>query len=79
MLSDHLPQEYKGQKRQGNVLMIDLEEGTTISQVVEHFQLPAKWVHLVLVDGAYVQPEDRATQALQDGQALAIWPPVAGG
>lgn len=79
MLSDYLPQEAGGHKRQGNVIQLDLDDGTTVAEVVDRFQLPAKWVHLVLVDGAYVQPEDRATRALRDGEALAIWPPVAGG
>jgi sulfur carrier protein ThiS len=35
--------------------------------------------HLVLVNGAYVPPGERARLALRDGDALAIWPPVAGG
>ncbi|MGH1360090.1 MAG: sulfur carrier protein ThiS [Burkholderiaceae bacterium] len=79
MLSDYLPQEFGSHKRDGNVIQLDLDEGTTVTQIVEKFQLPDKWVHLVLIDGAYVQPEDRASRALQEGEALAIWPPVAGG
>ena len=26
-----------------------------------------------------IAPEDRATRTLQEGDALAIWPPIAGG
>ena len=79
MLADYLPQELEGQKRDGNALVLNLDEGTTINDLVERFALPKKWVHLVLVDGAYVQPEDRGTRPLVDGEVLAIWPPVAGG
>lgn len=79
MLADHLPQEYGGHKRQGNALTLDIEDGTTITALVEQFKLPEKWVHLVLINGVYIQPEERATRPLVDGEVLAIWPPVAGG
>ncbi len=36
-------------------------------------------VHLVLVNGSFVGPEDRAARVLRAGDALAVWPPVAGG
>jgi molybdopterin converting factor small subunit len=38
-----------------------------------------KMVHLVLINGHYVAPADRATRALVEGDVLAIWPPIAGG
>jgi sulfur carrier protein ThiS len=41
--------------------------------------MPMKLVHLVLVNGVYVPPEQRATRALCEGDVLAIWPPIAGG
>ena len=31
------------------------------------------------VDGVFVAPAERVTRALQEGQTLAIWPPIAGG
>lgn len=62
-----------------NVIELDVEPGTTIAQVVERFHLPDHLVHLVLVNGAYVAPENRAGHILQEGDALAIWPPIAGG
>jgi sulfur carrier protein ThiS len=79
MLSDHLPSEVDGARREGNAIALELPEGTTVQQVVERFNLPQKLVHLVLVDGAYVAPAARAERALKDGEALAIWPPIAGG
>jgi molybdopterin converting factor small subunit len=41
--------------------------------------MPPKLVHLVLIHGVYIAPEQRAERVLQDGDVLAIWPPVAGG
>jgi sulfur carrier protein ThiS len=79
MLSDFLPQEYEGEARKGNVLILQLPDGTSVADVVGKFNLPEKWVHLVLVDGKYVAPKERAGRILNDGEALAIWPPVAGG
>lgn len=79
MLSDHLPDEVGGERRRGNAIELTVPEGTTVQQLIDRFNLPPKLVHLVLVDGSYVAPADRATRVLADGQALAVWPPIAGG
>ena len=79
MLADYLPREHQGQKRDGNELSIDVPEGTTLSELIARFPLPEKLVHLVLVDGKYVEPGDRAGRVLRDGEVVAIWPPIAGG
>jgi len=62
-----------------NQIDMALEEGATVQQVIERLALPPKLVHLVLIDGHYVPPEQRASRVLAEGQALAIWPPIAGG
>ena len=74
LLTDYLPQP-----RQGHQVLLDLPAGTTIHDVVLRMRLPEKLVHLVLVDGVYIGPEQRGTRVLRDGETLAIWPPVAGG
>ena len=74
-LTDYLPD----QGRDGNQVALDVPEGTTITQMVQRFALPATLVHLVLVNGHYVAPDMRAQRALVEGDALAIWPPIAGG
>lgn len=79
MLSDHLPQEVEGVRRQGNAIELEVPEATTVQQLIDRFGLPARLVHLVLVDGHYIAPADRPTRVLQSGQTLAIWPPIAGG
>ncbi|WP_276731213.1 MULTISPECIES: MoaD/ThiS family protein [Thiomonas] len=73
-LTDYLPQP-----RQGHQITLNIAPGTTIQDVVERFRLPWKLVHLVLVNGVYIAPDQRDTRVLQEGETLAIWPPVAGG
>jgi molybdopterin converting factor small subunit len=74
-LTDYLPPEAK----YTNVIELDITPATTIGQLVEQFRLPEKLVHLVLVNGSYIAPDKRAVQTLHEGDALAIWPPIAGG
>jgi sulfur carrier protein ThiS len=62
-----------------NALSIELADNTTVAQVIEQFRLPERLVHLVLLDGAFVPPAERANRVLREGETLAIWPPVAGG
>jgi sulfur carrier protein ThiS len=74
-LTDYLPP----QVRNANQVELDIASGATIAQIIEPFGLPEKMVHLVLINGKYIAPADRATLALQSGDVLAIWPPIAGG
>ena len=74
-LTDYLPVESK----YTNIVALDIAPDTTIGQLVERYRLPAKQVHLVLVNGSYIAPELRASKTLVEGDVLAIWPPIAGG
>ena len=74
-LTEYLPIAH----RVGNQMPLWVAEGATIAQVIQPFGLPMKQVHLVLINGHYVAPEDRGLRALVDGDVLAIWPPIAGG
>jgi len=74
-LTQYLPTE----SRQSNRVELDLPEGTPIARIIEPFGLPPRLVHLVLVNGVYVAPEERLGFVPEDGDVLAIWPPIAGG
>ena len=74
-LTDYLPPA----ARQSNRLELDVGPEATIQQIIEPFGLPPRLVHLVLVNGHYVEPADRLTRTLVEGDVLAIWPPIAGG
>lgn len=74
-LTDYLPPE----ARQSNLVQLDVAPDAPISQIIEPFGLPPKLVHLVLVNGQYIEPDKRLSQTLSEGDVLAIWPPIAGG
>ena len=74
-LTDYLPPE----ARRSNIVQIEADPAASVLQIVEPYGLPPKLVHLVLVNGHYINPEDRATRTLLEGDVLAIWPPIAGG
>jgi molybdopterin converting factor small subunit len=74
-LTDYLPVTSK----YTNVVAIEVPDGATITQITEPYRLPEKLVHLVLVNGSYIAPEQRAATVLVEGDVLAIWPPIAGG
>lgn len=73
-LTDYLPPE-----RKYNAVELEVAPQTTVSDLVARFQLPPKLVHLVLVNGKYVEPDKRMSTTLAEGDVLAIWPPIAGG
>ena len=74
-LTDYLPLA----ARRANRVELDVAPDATISQIIAPFGLPPKLVHLVLVNGHYIQPADRSSRTLIEGDVLAIWPPIAGG
>ena len=74
-LTDYLP----AHARSGNIVELDVAPDASISQIIEPFCLPPQLVHLVLVNGAYIEPARRLTHTLREGDVLAIWPPIAGG
>jgi len=75
MLQDYLPHE----ARMNNALTLELEDGVVIADLIRRFSLPEKLCHLVLLDGVFIAPDERASRVLRDGETLAIWPPIAGG
>jgi len=73
-LGEYLPLEVKK-----NQMNLDISPTTNVQTVIEQLQIPNELAHLVLVNGVYIAPEDRAATILNDQDVLAIWPPVAGG
>ncbi|MGI9493260.1 MAG: MoaD/ThiS family protein [Geminicoccaceae bacterium] len=64
---------------QRNMIKIDIDDGTSIQTVLDRYNLPPALCHLVLVNGVFQPPEIRADVALDEGDVLAVWPPIAGG
>jgi len=81
-LSDYLP----ATARRTNTLALDVADGCSVASVIDSLALPPRLVHLVLVNGElvlvngeFIPPQLRAERCLAPGDALAIWPPIAGG
>lgn len=62
-----------------NQVDITVADDATVMDVIRSINLPQEHCHLVLVNGVYIAPSERETRVLNEGEALAIWPPVAGG
>ena len=74
-LTQYLPDD----ARRSNQIPLEVADGASIAQIIEPFGMPDKLVHLVLVNGVYIPPEQRLSFVPNDGDVLAIWPPIAGG
>ena len=62
-----------------NETEIECRDAQTVQGLLSSFDVPPEFCHLVLVNGAYVEPSARSTRELEEGDHLAVWPPVAGG
>ena len=73
-LGQYLPAEAKK-----NEIEVEVHNHITVGDLLQNYKVPDEMCHLVLVNGKFVSPGDRSTLSLNDGDALAVWPPVAGG
>ena len=74
-LRDRFPSDASGRGE------VELDEGATLADLIERLEIPDPLAQMVLVDGLQ-EPrsrEERAKRALEDGQTVSIFPPVAGG
>jgi sulfur carrier protein ThiS len=78
-LADFLPAELDGHRSARNQIALDVAEGTALQAVIDRFAMPPALIHLVLVNGVYVPPPLRGRHPLREGDAVAVWPPIAGG
>lgn len=74
MLGKFLPADAKD-----NQIAADIADGATVADAFAAYNVPPEHCHLVLVNGVYIAPSERGGHVLRDGDALAAWPPVAGG
>ncbi|MBL1142396.1 MAG: MoaD/ThiS family protein [Proteobacteria bacterium] len=72
-LSQYLPVDSKNHSTK-----LDISSSATASSVLDKF-VPEGAAHLVLLNGVFLEPEERKLPKLKDGDTLAVWPPVAGG
>jgi molybdopterin converting factor small subunit len=62
-----------------NEIPLEIAEGTSIWALLDAHHVPRGSCHLVLLNGHYQAPAARDEAKLKNGDAVAVWPPVAGG
>ena len=73
-LSRYLPPGAKQHK-----ITLNVADGMTPAQLIEERKLPKESCFLVLLNGVYLSHPERESRAMREGDALAMWPPIAGG
>jgi len=63
----------------GEIRKIPLQTGDTITSIAERADLSGKNLHLVILNGTYIDKDKRSSTQLSDGDTLSLWPPVVGG
>jgi molybdopterin converting factor small subunit len=71
--------QYLPADARGHTVRVELPEGITIYELMEQFHVPREQAHLVVRNGVYVPFSERDSYKLQEGDVIALWPPVAGG
>ena len=74
-LTQYLPEAF----RRNHAMPMEVDASTTIESIVAPLGMPAQSVKLVVLNGVFVPPSERAVTRFADGDVLAIWPPIAGG
>lgn len=59
----------------GKVLELEAEKYPTALDLIEDLEIPLEEVAILLINGRHRKPED----PLQDGDVVALFPPVGGG
>lgn len=74
LLGKHLPPGTKG-----NEAEMEVPDSASPAAVLDLLHVPAGAAHLVLINGVFVAPSEWRSATLAPGDALAVWPPIAGG
>ncbi len=61
-----------------NVAVLEVDDDTTPNQLIDQHFVPRREVHLVLLNGVYLNATERDIPLKAD-DTVAVWPPVAGG
>ncbi len=69
-LADYLPEGSNG-----NVCNVETESGKTIADILQRFSVPLTAPKIIFVNGIHAKLD----RELQDGDRVALFPPIAGG
>ncbi len=62
-----------------NIADMKVAPGTSILELLDSKNVPRESCHLVLLNGIFQAPGTRGGTVLKADDAVAVWPPVAGG
>ncbi|PCI70198.1 MAG: molybdopterin synthase sulfur carrier subunit [Piscirickettsiaceae bacterium] len=57
----------------------DITKNPTVGYLIDDLKLPRNVIHIVLLNGVYLDAGIRDATVLSEGDTLGFWPPVAGG
>jgi len=57
----------------------EISTDTTVGFLIDDLKLPRTTIHIVLLNGVYLDEDSREVTQLQDGDIVGFWPAVAGG
>ena len=67
--------DYRPPGAKADVMLVDLDDGATVLNVLEHMGIPRKRLHAAFLNDQQVGMD----AMLRDGDFLRLFPPVAGG
>lgn len=71
--------QYLPPRAERHRVSVDVPDDTTAAGLLAIFAVPPERAHLVLRNGLFLPPEERDRAMLEEGDTVAVWPPVAGG
>jgi sulfur carrier protein ThiS len=74
-LTQYLPEAC----RRNHAMPKELDAHATIDSILAPLGMPPASIKLVVLNGVFVPPGERAVTHFADGDVLALWPPIAGG
>lgn len=58
---------------------VEIGPDSTVQDFLDRFSIPPEQAHIVLRNGHFVCGDDRLNTLVEEGDTIAVWPPVAGG
>jgi len=62
-----------------NEVQMDIADDTSVSQLIRQLDLPPELSQVVMINGIYIDPDDRDHTTFSPGDEFAVFPPIAGG
>lgn len=67
--------KYLPPQTDGNTAWLELPEGVSVKEVLQHLKVPEAMPKILLVNGRHAELD----KVLSEGDTLSIFPPIAGG